>query len=484
MVDVTEMEAENEDALKANRANLQFLFPFMLDKDKIGDFVRKLQKENFSFFSLKDLSLENRFYGENRVSHRSLEKFFLPNIEPILFPEKVEDIEGFRRFTKKLDLRCEFESKHLYTKFKILSIDLFICPFHIGMTNIRVELPEDLSYSDVLHFGDVFRVMEPIDEDQEDSKIIHETGEYSKMKDFIFKALCPFMSDYMDHQPNASYFGSLPFFIDERMYVIGYIEVPADSNITQTGLYRASQLNGYDVNGEPAVGALNPDYIKRYYDDKVYDRWADQTYYVTSDDNFMCVTRAHGELATHLASEMYGYHYYSLLLYYYYKIVLMKLTHDHSVIDVEKDHSETELLIFMITEFSAKYFFPEVNSRASGKELFHIIKEAFRIDYLFDHVENTLDRLYQNQENLSSRRNNYLLQILTTYTVISGIYGMNLVIHDWEGKIKWSKIPGYTVFEWISLITAVSGIIISAFLGFHALRHWLREKSSLKKKIF
>ncbi|RFU67111.1 hypothetical protein D0469_15940 [Peribacillus saganii] len=484
MVDFTEKESENEDNLKTNRANLQFVFPFMLDKDKIDNFIRKLQEENFSFFSLKDLSLENRFYGGNKVSHRSLEQFFLPNIEPILFPEDVKKIEGFRRFTKNLDLPCTFDSNHLHTGFEILSIDIFVCPFHIGIMNIRVELPKDLGYSDVLHFGDVFRVMEPIDEDQDDSKIIHETGEYTKIKDFIFKALCPFMSDYMDHQPNSSYFGSLPFFIDERMYVIGYIEVPENSQISDTDLYRAGQLNGYNVNGKPAVGALNPDYIKRYYKNRVYDRWADQTYYATSDYSFMCVTKATGSLAAHLASEMYGYHYYSLLLYYYYKIVLMKLTHDHSAIDVEKDHSKTELLILMITEFSAKYFFPEVNSRASGKELFHIIKEAFQIDYLFDHIKKTLDSLYQNQENMSSRRNNYLLQILTTYTVISGIYGMNLVIHDWEGKIKWAKIPGYTVFEWISLFTAVSGIIVAAFLGIHALRHWLREKNSFKKKIF
>ncbi|RFU66811.1 hypothetical protein [Bacillus sp. V59.32b] len=196
------------------------------------------------------------------------------------------------------------------------------------------------------------------------------------------------------------------------------------------------------------------------------------------------MTKASGKLEEALASEMYGQHYYELLLFFYYKIVLLKLTHEHSRIDIEKDQSQTELLIIMITEFSAKYLFPEVNSTTSGKEITHILKEVFEIDRLYEDVVKTLSGLYQNQDKLTTNRNNYLLQILTIYTVVSGIYGMNLVIEDWKGKIRWSKIPDYSFFEYISLFVALSGIVISAILGVVALEKWIKEQRSKKNKIF
>ncbi|MDQ7861566.1 hypothetical protein RCO48_12975 [Peribacillus frigoritolerans] len=44
---------------------------------------------------------QNQFYGGHKVSHRKLEKYFMPYIEPILFPGNAKQKEGLRRFTKK-----------------------------------------------------------------------------------------------------------------------------------------------------------------------------------------------------------------------------------------------------------------------------------------------------------------------------------------------------------------------------------------------
>ncbi|MGE7763717.1 hypothetical protein [Peribacillus sp. NPDC096540] len=271
------------------RSFQQFIFPFTLEGNKIETFVKNLLEDNFVFLNLKDMKHQGGFYGDHKVLHRKLEKYFMPYIEPILFPSSSKQKEGLRRFTKKLDIRCTFESPYLNT----------------------------------------------------------------------------------------------PFFIDEKMYVISYIALPENRNISKNDLYRASELNGYDSDGEPYIGASNPDYIERYYQERVYDRWAKETYYVTSVYNFACVTKATGKLGQELASEMYGQHFYALLLYLYYKIVLLKLAHEHSRIDVEKDQTSTEQLIFMITEFSAKYLFTEVNSTATGKELFKMTGETFRIAPLY-----------------------------------------------------------------------------------------------------
>ncbi|MDY0943358.1 hypothetical protein [Priestia megaterium] len=82
---------------------------------------------------------------------------------------------------------------------------------------------------------------------------------------------------------------------------------------------------------------------------------------------------------------------------------------------------------------------------------------------------------------MASKRHNYLLQILTVYTVISGIYGMNLVIHNWEGKIAWNKLSHYTIFEYIALFVALSGIIISTVMAIQAVRSYIRAKKRSKK---
>jgi hypothetical protein len=472
-------------SIKTRRAALQFIFPFYLIEEKIEEFVKQMLKEDFVFFNLKDSDLETQFYGKIKVRHRSLESYFMPNIEPILFPESYRDKEGFRRFSKKIDSSCEFISPHLKTDFTINSLDVYICPFHIGIMNIRVTLPENLEYSDVLSFAETFRVLEPISEDKENTKIISKGKTHSMVKDFIFNELLPIMKEYVhENDMESSYFGSLPFFVDERMYVVGHITLPTDATITKTDLYRAGQLNGYDETGNPYIGALNPTYIEKYYEQQVYDRWATETFYVTSEYHFVCITKSEGKVEEKLASQMYGDHYYAMLLFYYYKIVLLKLSHDHSKIDVENDQAETELLIIMINQFSAKYFFYEVNSTTTGKELFHMIRKLFRIDPLYLEVKETLADLYQSQEKMSTNRLNYLLQILTIYTVVSGIFGMNLVIEDLKEGFKWSNVSKYTFFEYFVLIVMLSGIIISSVLGLFFVKSWLKEKRSRKKKMF
>ena len=477
------MDMGNETNDQTKRSFQQFVFPFLLEGDRIEEFVKQLLKNDFVFLQMDDMDLQDDFYGDHKVSHRNLEQYFMPNIVPILFPDSSKKKEGMRRFSKKMDLGCTFRTPFLNTGFIINSIDIIICPFHIGMINIRVTLPERLPYNDVLYFTDTFRVLEPITDDEIEMKVGCRNKEYDYVKDFIFKELIPpsekFIDDEEDH---PSYFGSLPFFV-ERMFAISYIALPEDRDITKADLYRLSQLNGYDNDGEPYVGALNPKYIDRYYQERVYDRWGEETFYVTSEGHFACVTRATGKLEAQLASEMYGQHFYSVLLYFYYKIVLLKLAHDHSQIDVEKDQSDTELLIFMITEFSAKYLFAEVNSTSTGKELFKITKDVFKIEPLYQEVKETLSYLYQNQDKLSGKSSNYLLQILTIYTVISGILGMNLHIEDLKEKLTFNDYMNYTLIEWVAVLVTISGLIISFIMGFFFLKRWLQEQKSRKKKV-
>lgn len=159
----------------------------------------------------------------------------------------------------------------------------------------------------------------------------------------------------------------------------------------------------------------------------------------------------------------------------------MKLTYDQRRIHKGQNEVEVDTLIVQITEFSAKIYNPEINSRLAGKEISNYFKKSLGIDNLFTQVNKTLNDLYKNQERMTSKRHNSLLQILTLYTVVSGIYGMNLVIQNWEGKIKWDKVLHYTIFEDIALLVALSGIGISSVIAIQAVKSYIKEKKRNKK---
>lgn len=487
MAEIEKGNPEMAQDLTTRKANLQFVFPFLLQEEKIEGFAEKLLEKGFVFFDLENMEQENRFYGSDSVSHRSMEKYFMPNIEPIVFPATYKKREGLRRFTKKINQKFTLSSTFLTTDFTIDSFDIFICPFHIGLMNIRVTLPKGMDYSAVLAFGDIFRVLEPIAQDEESTKIFcsDDSAPYTNVKKFVFNELLTVLKDYIESESShETYFGSLPFFVDERMYVIGHVVLEEDSHIREIDLYRAVGMNGYDSEGLPFIGAKNPDYIKRYCQENVYDRWGDETYYIVGDDAFICVTKVRDELEQQLAGQMYGEHFYSLLLFYYYKIVLLELTHENSQINIEKDQSETELLIVMITEFSAKYYFPQINSTSTGQELFELIRKNFKIEDLYRDVKETLSDLYQNQDKLSGKRSSYLLEILTIYSTISGIFGMNLVTDQLKGDIPWSKMSQFSIYEFVALFVTISGVAVSLSLGFVFVRSWLKERHSRRKRIY
>ena len=471
---------------QVQRSRQQFLSPFLLKEGKIEAFAEHLLKEGYCFFDLENEDQKGNFYGGVELSHLALETYFMPNIESILFPKSVHSIEGMRRFSKQLNKKVKFTANHLQIEFTIDSIDIYICPYHIGLINLRIRLPDNLSNNEVLTFTELFRYLVPTNEDNMNTEINCGNQVHSHVKDFIFDNLLKPFKRYIDnHTPDyPTYYGSLPFYKDERMFVISYIHYESSHVLSKVDLYRVGELNGYDENGTEYIGATNPAYIEQYYHEKIYDRWADKTYYVVSDFHFVCVTKENSKLGEHLLKEMYGEYFYTAFLLLYYKLVLLKLSHEHSQIEIEKDHSKVDLLTIMISDFSAKYYLPEINSNTSGREMSELIREAFDIDKLYDDVSYTLSRLFQRQEKLEGKQINALLQILTIYTVISGIYGMNLVIDDLSGNINWSQFMEFSFFEWIVVFVTATGIVLSFIMGYYFLKRWIHEKRSKKRKLF
>lgn len=449
-----------------NQAYMTFLFPFSFREKERGNLAEHLRKNHFTFFSLDQKDLEKEYYGENiKVQHEELDQYFLPFLEHKLFPSRT-DQQGFLRFSKKVNETFTLEVHDTNFSFLINSIDIIVCPFGIGLITIRTEMDQDQEQlCEVLDFMNHFRVLEPKLDEEKGAIIRKADREFHTTNEFVFGYLCPSVKSFIVHdEKQTGYFGSLPYFEDERMLSSGFFIATGEHQIKNDHLFRMGQLDGKNPDGKSFMSSTNKEYIERYLDKHLHDRWAPDSYTVTSDHAQITVSIKTPQQLDRPLSQFMGTHHYNLMLHYFYKIMLLRMSFEYSQVQWKQDEDYVEELIELISKFSARYYFGQVSSRSEGKELTHTYREIFHLSSLYEEVKQTLNELYRAQENQANKRHNMLLFMLTVFTVVSGIYGMNLVIEDWKGKTDWSKVPGYSFFEWISLITALAGISLSIIL--------------------
>jgi len=466
------------------RSHMSFILPLGYDSRKKDELSIALNKNGFSYFQLDETEKNMNYYGEGiTVESKELEQYFLPYVEHKIFPTSLNE-NGFHRFTKSIQERFIYKIRNTSLPFVVQSIDIVVAPFGLAFLSIRVQLDNvESDLSDVLDFMHHFRTIEQkLAEDRGMTIISPTNGDRLSVHDMLFVQLCPFLNNFLLHDEKLSgYFGSLPYYEDERMHASAFLFSRGGSLITEDQLYRMGALDGRLPDGQPFISASNPEYIRRSLDKSLHDRWAPDSYTIATEHAFITVTNQPPEDMPRELSQYMGTHYYNFLLHYFYKIMLLRVAFEYSEINWKKDEEYVKSLIKIITLFSSWYYFQEISTRSEGKELSKMFRQSFNIDSLFIEVNKTLQELYKSQENNASDRMNKLLFILTVFTVVSGIYGMNLVIKDWESPSGWKAISTYTFFEWISLVTAVSGIGLSVYLTFTTFGKMVLRKLRQKK---
>ncbi len=467
--------------ITVRKAYATFLFPFAFQVKRQKELMKELQDDGFILFNIEDKELQDKFYGKGvEIVHEELDQYFLPYIEDKLFPSTKER-RGFLRYSKEFKEELVWYRKKEKMIFHVNSMDITLCPFGIGIVTVRVELKDEIySLSGVLDFISHFRVLEPKLKEEKDNRILAEEREMATTHELIMEHLFnPLKSFIIKNNKLTGYYGSLPFFEDERMLSSAFIIADDQEEITSEHLYRISRLDGKTLEGEPYISSNNIEYIEHYVKERTYYRWAPFTYQIFSENSQMTISiKDREELEQEIATFM-STHYYNLLLHYYYKIMLLRLSFEHSELTWVKDREYVKELTERISKFYSRYFFGEVSSRSEGKEISALLRKSFQLDSLFGEVSNTVNDLYRAQSNQTNARQNALLFMLTVYTVISGIYGMNLVIEDWKDLTDWSQVPGYSFFEWVALITAISGIGIAVILLF--ISGWSGARSKYRK---
>ncbi|OKP79096.1 hypothetical protein A3842_12885 [Paenibacillus sp. P3E] len=470
-------------------ALLQFIFPFSIKDGEDMKLIEHLTQEGFTRFFLDNKELEDAYYGEGySVSHEKMERSYLPFAAHVLFPRE-KDKDSFRRFSRANHLPCRMDMPGQSVYFQVLSTDVFVCPFELGFLTIRVSIGEKhLPFSTVLEFADRFRTLEDVSFRDKLTSIHCHDRSFDQVEDFVFRNVVGGLEPFLDpSEINGAYFETLPFFVDERMLVQAFYgfdrQEDKENEISMELLYRASQLDGMTLGGKPYISASDPGYIRDYCGEHCYSRWGPDTYYMTNEQTFCCLSLAESGVATQLINQMYGEYYYGLLLSIFHKIVLLKLANIHSRLRINHDVDEIENLIFMINKFSAKFYFLELISQSQGREIFFQLRKVYGNDALFDEVKMTLNDLFQYQEKFQAKRRDTLLMILTVFTVVSGIYGMNQVIEDLKGKIDWSKMLEYSPFEYLALFVAFTGIAVSIGLSLKQLWNGIRSRRRKRKRV-
>ncbi|KXH87153.1 hypothetical protein [Sporosarcina sp. HYO08] len=465
--------------LPIRRSHLSFLLPLGFNNKKRLAFTRSLEKNEYTFFKLNEWTEQENIFGEDiSVKSKELEQYFLPHTEHILFPISLKE-NGFHRFTKAIKKTFYLHIHKVKIPFHIQSLDITLGSFGIAFLTIRVTLDSsDNDLADVLDFVHHFRTVQPKLHEEQGAVIFDpDNNQPFSVHDLLFTKLCPFLKEFMLHDENLDrYFGSLPYYEDERMFVSAFLFSEDNATITDDQLYRMGAVNGRTSTGEIFISANNPSYICRFLNQCLHDRWAPHTYTIVTSHAFMTITNKRPESMVRKLSQFMGTHYYNLLLHYFYKIMLLRVAYEYSKINWEKDDEYVKSLIKFITLFSSLYYKKEVSTRSEGKEFTSLFQNAFHTNSLFKEVHHTLQALYKSQENHTADRMNMLLFVLTVFTVISGIYGMNLVIKDWELPSGWKNLTTYTWFEWIAFVTAITGIGLSVYLVITTFSKMLKSK--------
>lgn len=463
-----------------SNTHITCMVPFSYRERSKFKMYESLKEHDFEFFSLDQLHIQQKYYGNVTVLHEELDQHFLPYIERRIFP-KLERDDSFLRYSKQMDETASLSIHGRTYPFEILSVDVVICPFQLGFVTLRLALKGEYELHAAMEFMHHIRVLEPKLPEEKGIYIDINEQRYKSVSDFTFDELCPFLKKYLNHDAvRDGYFGSLPFFEDERMLLSAYTETSNHPNLME--MYSLSQLDGLDTFGHPFVSAESEAYMETYLNDRVDLCFDPKTNHIVTEHVFMCVAMpvADERLKEIALRRFMGVDYYQLLLHYFYKLTLLKLSYQYSAVSVLHDQEHTEQLIEQISRFSATYYFQEVSSRSSGMELSSYLRKVFKLEEQYREVKNTLESLYRNQESVAGRRQNNLLFMLTIFTVVSGIYGMNLIIDEWSKPYRFSNMMHYTFFEWVSFITAIGGITMSIIVvtvsGYRSIQLTMRKR--------
>lgn len=448
----------------------QFIFPFSLKANASRPVIDYLQELNFTPFRLDDLDSENAYYGGFRLNHKEIENYFLPLTANILFP--ITQLEkGFQRYSKKFNVDGQLNTEHSTIPFKIHSIDIITCPFGLGFLTLRMEIQTN-SFTQSIEFAECLR---KIKDETNNFEIDIDGCTYPTIINFIVSRLCPQLPNFINND-------DVLFLEKEKMFVQSLLKIESTASIDLVDLYRFGTFCSYDSTGKPYVNANNLEFISHCLHGYTYDRFAPTSNYLFQQNCLIGLTTS--EITAHSCFQtqrFHGFYYYALLLSLFHKLVLLKIANSYSAIHIEQDKQKIESLLYQLNSFTSNYIYTVYPLTSEGQEIFKLIRKSFRIDQLYANTKDILFSLVKYEDNNVAKNDSMLLLVLTLYTVICGIFSMNLFTHDLQGNLKWDHFKTYNPFEYFAVFIVFSGIVVVGTLAIKGIIQWYQNITNRKK---
>ncbi|MGJ7909752.1 hypothetical protein [Neobacillus sp. LXY-1] len=207
------------------------------------------------------------------------------------------------------------------------------------------------------------------------------------------------------------------------------------------------------------------------------------TYMTHENQCIFCFSCKEGNLFNRSAEQFFGSVYYSLLIHLFFNQIFIDIVGQYSIIHTERNKKEVKQILFLINAFMSNYYYVLSPATFATKEVFELLRKSFCIDHLYANIKDIQFTLFKYQEEAGKKRDSLLLLILTLYTVICGIFSMNLFTHDLVGNIKWSHFKSYNPFEYFAVFIVFSGMMVVGFLGLQSLYVTYQDKKSQNKWI-
>ncbi|MEH7415256.1 hypothetical protein V7266_08255 [Neobacillus drentensis] len=448
----------------------QSIFPLSLKASASRTVIEYLQEVNFTLFQLDNLDMENAFYGGFRLNHSHIAQYFLPLTANILFPNAQLD-KGFQRYSKNINVEGRFIREQAIIPFTIHSIDIIACPFSVAFLSIRTEI-RNISFTQAIEFTDFLRKIKGKTPNVE---ISFDGSAYPSIISFLVNRFCPKLPSFYNND-------EVLFLERENMFVHSLLSTKDSDPIELVDLYRFGNLCGYDSTGKPYVNTNNLEFISKSLHEWTYDRFAPTTNYLIQQDCLVGLTTT--EIMSDECSKtqrFYGFYYYAVLLSLFHKTVLLKISYSYSVIHIEQDKQKIESLLYQVNSFMSNYFYTFYPITSEGQEIFQLIRKGFGIEQLYANTKEILFSLVKYEDNNVAKKDSLLLLVLTLYTVICGIFSMNLFTHDLQGNIKWDHFKSYNPFEYFAVFIVFSGMIVVFTLAIQGLTQEINNRKNRKK---
>lgn len=452
--------------MEISSAYSHYFLPISLHNVDVRAIQNQLIEQHFLLYEKETASLV-RYGDEIEDNFETLKHYFMPYVSEKIFSCTPEN--GFQRFSKNSQLHGTLNDLQL--SFSIPSIDVIICPFAVAFLVIHVSYDEASK-------EDLAKAFRQFKEFKIKRSFTIEEKRYTSFEQFLKKELFA----HLPYLAKNGVFQRFERFQDGVLLANHFIAASAEA--TNETLF---QLNGgpgaFSLN-EQLAPYVSSSYINRYIEEGELIRHSPTIRYIQAEESGVFWTSLSPKSTPYASLRRYfnGPLFYQVMIHYFQKIVLLSFSNAYAKIDWKKDAAFIRSLMKKMTLFEAQYDFRDISALSEEKNVTLLLRQALDLQRIYDEAFHSLQHLYSTQEHLSDIKQNNLLFFLTMSTVISGAFGMNLVIDELKDGVTFSKLASLTFTEVFVLIVTLISVVAAVFFSIYTVSQLMYQTYQKKQR--